>query len=369
MHTLKVTTKGGVYPLELVESTSAILHALEKDWVGQGRIAAVMDEQVARCHPEFFRGVEKLGPVLRLAGGEGTKEVGTLAKVWDFCAASQLDRGSILLVCGGGVVGDCGGFAAATWLRGIRFIQIPTTLLAMVDSSVGGKTGINTTAGKNLVGAFHQPSAVYLSRAFLDTLPEEEINAGMAEVIKAGMLGDEALFADLEKLGRPLAADPGIDAVIRRACQIKAEVVSADEKESAREGGRALLNLGHTFAHAIENVAGYGRYLHGEAVAIGLSMATAYSIRTGRLGEEQQMVVDELLRRFQLPIRLREALPLEDLLTAMGKDKKNRDGQLRLVLLNRIGEAVTVGGVEVGGLQDLWRHYGAVDRWTGEPVK
>lgn len=359
MEPLTVSTSGGTYPIRFLTSTPEVLTALEP-WHREGRrMASLLDAEVARAHPDFAAGLERLGPVLLLPGGERSKEVSTLERVWGFCAESGLDRQAVLLVCGGGVLGDCGGFAAATWLRGIRFVQIPTTLLAMVDSSVGGKTGLNTAAGKNLVGAFHQPVAVLIARAFLTSLPERELSAGMAEIIKAGMLADADFFHRQAALQPPLAREEKLDEIIRRACAIKAEVVSADEKESAAEGGRALLNLGHTFAHAIENVAGYGTYLHGEAVAIGLMMATDLSVRLGRLEDTERSGVRALLEKFALPTRLRTPLLVKDLLAAMAKDKKNRQGQLRLVLLKRIGEAVTASGIEPDEVGRLWSDYGA----------
>src|SRR6185295_4410937 len=196
---------------------------------------------------------------------------------------AKLDRGGVLFAVGGGVIGDLGGFAAAAWLRGIEYYQVPTTLLAMVDSSVGGKTGINLASGKNLVGAFHQPRAVFISTGLLSTLPPREFAAGMAEVIKYGLLGDAPLFAQLEEA--PLTiANARLAAVVRQCCALKARIVEADERETAKEGGRALLNLGHTFGHAIENVAGYGEYLHGEAVAIGLCAAARLSQKLGYIG-------------------------------------------------------------------------------------
>ncbi|HRJ48461.1 MAG TPA: 3-dehydroquinate synthase family protein, partial [Opitutaceae bacterium] len=221
-------------------------------------------------------------PMLAVEAGENAKSITTLGRVLEFLAEQRLDRGGVLFAVGGGVIGDLGGFAAASYLRGIGFYQVPTTLLAMVDSSVGGKTGINLDAGKNLAGAFHQPRGVFIATDLLRTLPAREFAAGMAEVIKYGLLGDAELFAQLER--RLLTVDsPGLAEVIRRCCALKARIVEADERELAQEGGRALLNLGHTFGHAIEQVAGYGTYLHGEAVAIGLNAAAQLSVKLGAL--------------------------------------------------------------------------------------
>ncbi|MGH7945990.1 MAG: 3-dehydroquinate synthase family protein, partial [Opitutaceae bacterium] len=227
-----------------------------------GRRAVVLtDTNIARAQAAALASMFADAPTMAVEPGEGAKSLAGFGRVLDFLAEQKIDRGGALFAVGGGVVGDLGGFAAAAWLRGIDFYQVPTTLLAMVDSSVGGKTGINIAAGKNLVGAFHQPREVFISTDLLTTLPPREFAAGMAEVIKYGLLGDGDLFSDLET--RPLrATDPRLVSVVRRCCEIKARIVEADERETAKEGGRALLNLGHTFAHAIENVAGYGAYLH-----------------------------------------------------------------------------------------------------------
>lgn len=273
-------------------------------------------------------------------------------------AASRLDRTSVLWVIGGGVIGDLGGFAAASYLRGIEFIQVPTTLLAMVDSSIGGKTGINLAAGKNLVGAFHHPSRVFIALDSLRTLPPREFAAGMAEVIKYGLLGDAALFGRLEESPvTPASAD--LLAVIRRCCEMKAAIVQADERETAREGGRALLNLGHTFGHAIEQATGYASYLHGEAVAIGLVAAARLSERLGDLTADHVARVSRCVAAHQLPVRLRAPLKVPALMEAMQRDKKVRAGQLRFVVLKRLGEAVTRGGIEASLVEEIWRELGA----------
>jgi len=297
-------------------------------------------------------------PVLAVAPGEGAKSLDGLGRVWDFLAAQQVTREGVLVAVGGGVIGDLGGFAAASWLRGIEFHQVPTTLLAMVDSSVGGKTGINIAAGKNLVGAFHQPRKVTISTALLATLPAREFAAGMAEVIKYGLLGDSGLFADLEAL--PLqAGSAGLADVIRRCCATKARFVEADERETAKEGGRALLNLGHTFGHAVENVAGYGQYLHGEAVAIGLCAAARMSQKLGYIGDSEVTRVERVIAAHGLPTRLRVALSYSDLHAAMTRDKKVRAGGLRFVVLKRLGEAATQSGIAPEVVESSFRAVGA----------
>ena len=219
-----------------------------------------------------------------------------LARAWDFLAGNGLARDGAVFAIGGGVIGDLAGFAAASYQRGVDFYQIPTTLLAMVDSSVGGKTGINLAAGKNLVGSFHQPTAVWADTELLATLPAREFAAGMAEVIKHGLLADADLFGLLEQ-NAPLAWDhPLLAPVIRRCVEIKASVVAGDERETSAQGGRALLNLGHTFGHAVEAVAGYGTYVHGEAVAIGLVMAARLSAELKHCTEAQAEAIAASIR-------------------------------------------------------------------------
>jgi 3-dehydroquinate synthase len=283
-------------------------------------------------------------PVLAVEPGEGSKSLAGLGRVLDFLAEQKIDRGGALFAVGGGVIGDLGGFAAASWLRGIDFYQVPTTLLAMVDSSVGGKTGINLTAGKNLAGAFHQPRAVFVSTALLGTLPPREFAAGLAEVIKYGLLGDAELFAQLEK--KPLTvASAELADVIRRCCAAKARIVEADEFETAKDGGRALLNLGHTFGHAIENAAGYGEYLHGEAVAIGLCAAARLSVELKFVATADEARIAKVVAAHALPTKLRAPLSLAALMAAMARDKKVRAGLPRFVVLKRLGEAATQDGV------------------------
>jgi 3-dehydroquinate synthetase len=244
------------------------------------------------------------------------------------------------------------------YLRGIDFVQVPTTLLSMVDSSVGGKTGLNLAAGKNLVGAFHQPKVVFVATEMLATLPVREFAAGMAEVIKTGLLGDAELFARLER--SPLTVDsPDLAGVVRRCCELKARIVEADERELAQEGGRALLNLGHTFGHAIEQVTGYGGYLHGEAVAVGLCAAARLSVKLGMIGAGDATRVEAVVAAHGLPTRLREPLLLADLVDAMARDKKVRAGGLRFVVLNRLGEAATQSGIAPALVAESFREVGA----------
>ncbi|HVU38494.1 MAG TPA: 3-dehydroquinate synthase family protein, partial [Opitutales bacterium] len=232
---------------------------------GDGRrVAVIADAAVAKKQPDLLKRVLAIGekPLL-LRGGERTKSLAQFGKVLDWMAAEKLDRRCAMFAIGGGVIGDLAGFAAAAYLRGVRLYQVPTTLLAMVDSSVGGKTGINLRAGKNLAGAFWQPQAVIVDTTVLRTLPPREFAAGLAEVIKYGLLADADLFSQLERHPGWRWDHPGLPALIFECCAIKARIVGQDERETLANDGRALLNLGHTFAHAIENVAGYGEYLHG----------------------------------------------------------------------------------------------------------
>ncbi len=231
----------------------------------------------------------------------------------------------------------------------------------MVDSSVGGKTGINIGAGKNLVGAFHQPIAVYADLDVLKKLPPREFAAGMAEVMKYGMLGDRDLFEMLEETPLLSWEDERLVSVVQRNCQTKADVVNADEKELSRSGGRALLNLGHTFGHAIENVAGYGEYLHGEAIAVGFVAAAKLSQDIGYLSGEDVARVANVVEAHGLPVRLRSPLKIERLFEAMRKDKKVRSGNLRFVVMRSIGEAATQDDVGLEIVERIWRELGGVD--------
>jgi 3-dehydroquinate synthase len=322
------------------------------------RVAVLTDTNITRVQGDWLTSMFGSAPVLAVEPGESAKSLSGLGRVLDFLAARKIDRAGALFAVGGGVVGDLGGFAAATWLRGIDFYQIPTTLLAMVDSSVGGKTGINIAAGKNLVGAFYQPKAVFISTSLLATLPPREFAAGMAEVIKCGLLGEISLFEQLEakRLSPPSARLTG---VIRRCCALKATIVEADERETAREGGRALLNLGHTFAHAIENVAGYGSYLHGEAVGIGLSAAARLSEKLGYITAAEVARVERVVAAHGLPTRLHVPLAYPALHAAMTRDKKARAGALRFVVLKRLGDAATQADVEPALVESSFREVGA----------
>ena len=347
METVRVALGERSYPIHI---GAGVLDAAElyRPHLGGGRVAVITNPVVA---PYYLARVKA---ALASAGaeafdvmvedGEQAKSWASLEKVLDALLAARLGRDGVVVALGGGVVGDLAGFAAAVYQRGIPFIQVPTTLLAQVDSSVGGKTAINHARGKNMVGAFHQPAAVIADVATLATLPERELRAGVAEVVKHGFALDAALVGWLEaNMEALLAREPGALAqAVRRSCELKAEVVAADEKESGR---RAVLNFGHTFGHAIEAGAGYGTWLHGEAVAAGMVMAAELSVRAGLLPAADAARVRALVLRAGLPAK-GPALTPERYLELMALDKKAARGRTRFILLERIGHAVLRGDIE-----------------------
>jgi len=287
---------------------------------------------------------DKLDSALVLPPGEQEKTLARFGDVMDALAALGASRDVTILALGGGVVGDLAGFAAASWMRGVRFVQLPTTLLAMVDSSVGGKTAVDLPSGKNLVGAFHQPSAVIADTSTLDTLPRRELRAGLAEVVKYGAIADPDFFARLEAHADALLdRDPAALAeAIASSCRQKAGVVARDETE---QGERMLLNFGHTFGHAIETEQGYGGLLHGEAISVGMVLAARLSTRLGRAPAADADRLQALLQRFGLPVALPEGLDAEALLARMRLDKKAVSGALRLILWRGLGQADVVRDV------------------------
>jgi 3-dehydroquinate synthase len=335
------TPSGRSYPIHIgngILSHSEII----LDHLPRKRAAIVTNTTVAPLYMEKLRSVlEGQGvatvPIV-LPDGEEHKNWRTLNSIFDALLGHRCERSTPIIALGGGVVGDLAGFAAATYLRGVPFIQIPTTLLAQVDSSVGGKTGINHPLGKNMIGAFYQPRVVLADTATLDTLPERELRAGIAEIIKYGLIRDPGFLEWLEQNMAKLLirdADVLVEA-IRRSCVNKAEVVQADERES---GGRALLNLGHTFGHAIENAMGYGVWLHGEAVAAGTMLAAELSRRMGMIGEAEVERIRKIYAQAGLSA-IAPALGPETYLRLMGLDKKVEGGNMRFILLRHIGEAV-----------------------------
>ncbi len=293
--------------------------------------------------------------VMVVPAGEVSKSIDMANTLWQEMLREGTDRKSVVVAVGGGVVGDLAGFVAATFARGIRFLQVPTSLLAQVDSSVGGKVGINLAAAKNMVGAFLQPIRVQIDTDTLSTLPAREYISGLGEVVKYGVILDEALFADLEaNVPGLLDRDPDVlRRIVARCCRLKADVVEADEKETS--GRRAILNYGHTFAHAIETLAGYGELLHGEAVAIGMRCAAELAVELGMFDEESAARQQKLLEALRLPTSLPSSLDdPEAAYDCMLHDKKVQHGKLRLILPTRIGEVVARSDIDEALIKRAW---------------
>jgi shikimate kinase/3-dehydroquinate synthase len=334
----------------------------------QNRVVVVADETVARLHlPALTAGLGEAGFSWRsvvVRPGEASKSLASYAYVTDALLEAGVERRTAVVALGGGVIGDLAGFAAATVLRGLPFVQIPTTLLAQVDSSVGGKTGINTAYGKNLLGAFHQPRLVLADTAALDTLPIRELRAGYAEIVKAGLIGDAAFFAWCESHGPALLnGDRAAQAeAVERACAFKARVVCADEREEAAEDGRALLNLGHTFGHALEAEYGYtGELLHGEAVSLGLVLAFRLSVKLSVCARADADRVSAHLAATGMPYELGalgRRFSASRLIGHMQSDKKMRDGRLAFVLARGVGEAFTSRDVPEAAVASVLRDAG-----------
>ncbi|WP_373001361.1 3-dehydroquinate synthase [Marinobacter sp.] len=310
-------------------------------FVGGNQAMIVTNETVAPLYLERAKACfpQKRVDTVVLPDGEKFKDWETLNRIFDGLLEQRHTRKTTLVALGGGVVGDMAGFAAACYQRGVPFIQIPTTLLSQVDSSVGGKTGINHPLGKNMIGAFHQPQAVLIDTSSLQTLPPREVSAGLAEVIKYGLIRDQAFLAWLEEhMDALVRLDPeALGEAIFRSCACKAEIVALDE----REGGlRAILNLGHTFGHAIETYAGYGNWLHGEAVGTGMLMAAELSALEGMISRADRDRINRLILSAGLPDTPPSGMTADDFMTLMAVDKKNVDGLLRLVLLRSVGDAI-----------------------------
>ena len=351
MRTLNLALGERSYPIhigrDLLDEPSLITSRLSRP-----RAMIVTNDVVGPIYLERLRGAlvregVRVASVV-LPDGEAHKDWQTLNLVFDALLRDRCERSTTLIALGGGVIGDMGGFAAATYQRGMPFIQVPTTLLSQVDSSVGGKTAINHPLGKNMIGAFYQPRLVLADISTLDTLPGRELKAGLAEIIKYGLIRDGALFAWLEaNIERLLAREPeALAHAIERSCANKAEIVALDETE---QGERALLNLGHTFGHAIETGMGYGKWLHGEAVAAGTMMAVSLSRRLGWLTDEDVLRIRTLHERAGLPVR-GPALAPARYLDLMASDKKVEGGRLRLILLRGIGKAVMYGDAPEGDI-------------------
>jgi len=339
--TLEVQLGDRSYPISIGRSLLADSDLLARSVEGK-RAAVVTNTTVAPLYLDtvcrHLAAAGKQVTTVVLPDGEEEKNWSSLMRVFDVLLSEKCDRKTTLIALGGGVIGDLTGFAAASYMRGVPFVQVPTTLLAQVDSSVGGKTGINHPLGKNMIGAFYQPKAVIADTSTLDTLPDRELAAGLAEVIKHGAIIDAAFFEWIEaNIDALKARDPAALAhAIRRSCEIKAEVVRQDE----REGGlRAILNFGHTFGHAIEAGLGYGEWLHGEAVGCGMVMAADLSQRLGYIDAATAARITRLVRAAGLPIKAPE-LGIARWLELMQVDKKNEGGEIKFILLKPLGTAV-----------------------------
>ncbi len=352
MQTLNVDLGERSYPIFIGSSLLGNSDLLQP-FLNGGQVAIVSNETVAPLYLETLRkslsGV-KVTEVI-LPDGEQYKNLAVLNSIFDALLKDAHGRTTTLVALGGGVVGDMCGFAAACYQRGVNFIQVPTTLLAQVDSSVGGKTGVNHALGKNMIGAFHQPECVIADISVFKTLPDRELSAGLAEVIKYGLVCDAPFFQWLEANIEKLVArnEEALVEAVLRSCENKAEVVAEDERESGR---RAILNLGHTFGHAIETHEGYGSWLHGEAVAAGMIMAAELSQRLGWVDKSLVSRIVAILEKANLPASPPKGMTVDDFLSLMSRDKKVVDGQLRLVLLQGLGQAVVTSETPAELLKD-----------------
>ncbi|MEM0955598.1 MAG: 3-dehydroquinate synthase [Pseudomonadota bacterium] len=358
MHTLQVSLDERSYPIYIGRGLLGD-PALVSPHIGGKQVAIVSNETVAPLYSErllsSLHGVETVTEIV-LPDGEQHKTLATLNQIYDRLLDAGHNRSTTIIALGGGVVGDTAGFAAATYQRGVNFIQIPTTLLSQVDSSVGGKTAVNHPLGKNMIGAFYQPAAVLVDLDTLHTLPARELSAGLAEVIKYGLIGDEPFYRWLQTHMSDLRAlqEGPLAEAIERSCSNKAAVVAADEREA---GQRALLNYGHTFGHAIETAQGYGEWLHGEAVAAGMAIATRLSVQQGLLPAAEVAPLEQLLTEAGLPIAPPADMTPASFLELMQRDKKVIDGRLRLILLDAIGTARVVDHVSSDALTELLQGY------------
>ena len=357
MKTIEVDLAERSYPIYIGKSLLSDKELFKKH-LSSNQALIVTNETVS---PLYLKSVEKNleninYETLILADGETYKSLDSLNQIITRLMEKKYSRTCILIALGGGVIGDLTGFAAACYQRGVKFIQIPTTLLAQVDSSVGGKTAVNHPLGKNMIGAFHQPCAVFADTETLSTLPDREFSAGLAEVIKYGIIRDKEFYDWLENNIDSIMKrdDEVLEYTIERSCINKAEVVAEDERES---GIRAILNLGHTFGHAIETALNYKGWLHGEAVGCGMLMAADLSMRLGLLEQDKVDSIAALLERTNLPTKIPKDVSLEQMLENMKVDKKSRDGVLYLILLNDIGEAIITSDYTEQALKETINHF------------
>ena len=306
--------------------------------VNKKNLALITNKKIEKLHISKIKNALMKKNKIIISDGEKYKNQDSITKIYNYLLKNKYSRDSCIVAFGGGVIGDMAGFAAATYQRGIDFIQIPTTLLSMVDSSVGGKTGINHLLGKNMIGSFHQPIAVIIDTEILKTLSKRQFNAGMSEVIKYGIIKDKNFFDWIVKNTDEIKAqDPkSIIKIVKRSCEIKAEIVALDEKE---KNIRALLNLGHTFGHAIENYLGYGKWLHGEAIACGFLIASSVAIQKNTMNISEYNKIKALLEAFSLPIKLPKNINIEKLFKIMSLDKKVKNNEMVYVLPKNIGNA------------------------------
>lgn len=354
METLSVALGERSYPIFI--GTDLLSHSnLYIPHIHGQQVCIVTNETIAPIYLERLKANLngfQLSSVI-LPDGEAYKSLTTLNEIFTTLLAEKHNRTTTLIALGGGVVGDMTGFAAACYQRGVNFIQIPSTLLSMVDSSVGGKTGVNHAMGKNMIGAFYQPQVVIADISLLKTLPQREVSAGLAEIIKYGLISDYEFFVWLEHNIELLmhGDEAALSYAVLRSCKNKADVVAQDEHEG---GIRAILNFGHTFGHAIETAQGYGNWLHGEAVAAGMVMATDLSVRRGDISGGDLDRVVQLLKRANLPARAPQNMTSEQFVELMGVDKKVLDGRLRLVLLESLGKAIVTSDIDASLLMETF---------------
>ena len=306
--------------------------------VNKKNLVLITNKKIEKLHISKIKNTLLKKNKIIISDGEKYKNQDSITKIYNYLLKNKYSRDSCIVAFGGGVIGDMAGFAAATYQRGINFIQVPTTLLSMVDSSVGGKTGINHSLGKNMIGSFHQPIAVIVDTEILKTLSKRQFNAGMSEVIKYGIIKDKNFFNWIAKNTDKIKAQDSdsIIKIIKRSCEIKAEIVALDEKE---KNIRALLNLGHTFGHAIENYLGYGKWLHGEAVACGFLIACSVAIQKNTMDVSEYNKIKSLLKAFSLPTKLPKNINIERLFEIMSLDKKVKNNKMVYVIPNNIGKA------------------------------
>ncbi len=345
------------YPIHIRDgllADRALLEATLKPLLRANQVAVITNPTVEALYGEALLSAlpGRQVDVFSMPDGEAHKNLETYGAAMDFLMAHRHNRTTTIVALGGGVVGDLAGFVAATFQRGVDFVQVPTTLLAQVDSSVGGKTAVNHPAGKNMIGAFYQPRVVLIDTQTLTTLPPREYTAGLAEVVKYGVIADAEFFSWMEANAAALVArDPQIlEHAIRTSCATKARVVAADEREASV---RAILNFGHTFGHAIEKLTGYGAWLHGEAVSIGMVMAARFSHKLGLLDQGGPERIRDLLLSLGCPVALTQGLPASDMMDAMGMDKKATDGNIRFVVTPEIGSATLTANYADAALREV----------------